>query len=444
MTNTRTRRTRVSSVPACALMIAIGVLWVPGQAQMDICGCSQAPSLGPFDTLDPATYPPGTQSSFRSLVIPLPEDGIFVFDSVNIAPRPSDNCLISIGFQRNAANTPVTILVKGNVTMTGTSCTHSNIHVNAAGGTTGNVQFVGAGGLGGPGGFRGGDGAYQTMNAASDGGAGFGPAGGLGATASPFIQGRLGSFLGSPDLLPLVGGSGGGGGASTSASAGCAGGGGGGGGGALLIAANGTISMHFFDLFADGAGRGDPSNFGCASRGGGGSGGAIRLVAQTITSSGNAFIGARGGRGDSAGDNIFAPGGRIRMESILNSFTGTTDPIALRATSPGPIVSPLNPRVRITSVNGVAIPDPPAGVYGTAVDVVIPAPGLVPVNFSTAGVPTNTTVELTVKPRVGPPPQNASVTLSNCDSSGNCLGTASFNLAAGTYIVEARATFQAQ
>jgi hypothetical protein len=424
-------------------MLAAGVLWTPGHAQIDICGCAQAPSLGAFDTLDPATYPPGTQSSFRNLLIPLPEDGIFVFDSFNIAPRPSDSCLLFVGFQRNNANTPVTILVKGNVTMSGTSCTESQLYVSANGGGNGNVQFVGAGGLGGPGGFRGGDGAYQAMNGASDGGAGFGPAGGLGATASPFIQGHLGSFLGSPDLLPLVGGSGGGGGASNSSSAGCAGGGGGGGGGAILIAANGTISIGpFFLVLADGAGRGDPSNFGCASRGGGGSGGAIRLVAQTIT--GNGFLGARGGRGDSSSDGNFAPVGRIRMESIINTFTGSTDPIALRATSPGPLVSPLNPRVRITSINSVAIPDPPAGLYGAAVDVVIPAPALVPVNFSTSGVPTNTTVEVTVKPRVGPPPQTQTVTLTNCDSAGNCQGAASFNLAAGTYIVEARATFQAQ
>ena len=170
MTTTRTRRSRVSAVPGYALMIAIGVLWVPGQAQMDICGCAQSPSLGAFDTLDPATYPAGTQSAHRSLVIPLPEDGILVFDSFNIAPRPADNCLIGISFSRNAANTPVTILVKGNVTLTGTSCTHSYIWVGADVGANGTTQSVGVGGLGGPGGFRGGDGAYQAINGASNDG----------------------------------------------------------------------------------------------------------------------------------------------------------------------------------------------------------------------------------------------------------------------------------
>lgn len=429
-----------------ALILAACVLWAPGHAQApaDICGCAGSPSLGAFNTLDPATYPAGTQSSFRNLVIPLPEDGILVFDSFNVAPRASGQCLIGIGFIRNAANTPVTILVKGNVTLTGTSCQHSYIHVQGSGGSSGTVQFAGVGGLGGPGGFRGGDAAYVAINGAFNGGAGFGPGGGGGATGSPFIQGGRGIFLGSPDLLPLVGGSGGGGGASNNSAAGCAGGGGAGGGGAVLIAANGTMSMNFFDLYADGSTRGDPSSFSCASRGGGGSGGAIRLVANTISSTGNAFIGARGGRGDSTSDNTFAPPGRIRMESINNTYTGTTDPIAARATSPGPLVSPLNPRVRITSINSLAITDPPAGVYGAAFDVVIPAPGLIPVNFSTSGVPTNTTVEVTVKPRLGPPPQTSTVTLTNCDTAGNCLGTVSFNLPAGTYIVEARATFQAQ
>jgi hypothetical protein len=430
-------------VQASALILAIGVLWAPGHAQTDICGCTGSPSPGAFDTLDPATYPAGTQSSFRNLVIPLPEDGIFVFDSFNIAPRPSDNCLINVGFQRNPANTPVTILVKGNVTISGTNCTDSGLYVSAAGGSSGTTQSVGFGGLGGPGGLRGGDGAYQAMNGASDGGAGFGPGGGAGATASPFIQGGRASFIGSPDLVPLLGGSGGGGGASNSSAAGCAGGGGGGGGGAILIAANGTITVGpFAYVAADGAGRGDPSSFSCASRGGGGSGGAIRLVAHTIT--GNGFLGSRGGRGDSTGDNIFAPGGRIRMESIVNSFIGTTDPVAFRATSPGPLVSPLNPSVRITSINGVEVPVPPQGGYGAAVDVVIPAPTIVPVNFATSGVPTNTTVEVTVKPRVGPPPQTTTATLTNCDSAGNCLGTVSFNLIAGTYVVEARATFAVQ
>jgi len=327
--------------------------------------------------------------------------------------------------------------------MSSPTCSPTYIWVGGVGAPArATVQAAGVGSLGGPGGFRGGDGAYQTINGASNGGAGFGPGGGLGATAAPFLQGARGIFLGSPDLVPLAGGSGGGGGGSASPSAGCSGGGGGGGGGAILIAANGTIRLDGNShIYADGSDRGDPDNFGCATRGGGGSGGAIRLVAHTITGFG--FIGARGGRGDSTGDGVFAPTGRIRMESLNNTFTGSTDPIASRATSPGPLVSPLNPRVRITSINGVSIADPPAGVYGAAFDVVIPAPGLVPVNFSTSGVPTNTTVELTVKPRLGPPPQTVTVTLSNCDTAGNCLGNASFNLPAGTYAVEARATFSA-
>ena len=77
-----------------------------------------------------------------------------------------------------------------------------------------------------------------------------------------------------------------------------------------------------------------------------------------------------------------------------------------------------------------------------AIDVQIPAPGPIAIDFATDGVPTGTTVELKVKPRVGGAPVTQNVTLANCDGSGKCLGSVTMDLAAGQYAVEARATMQ--
>ena len=69
------------------------------------------------------------------------------------------------------------------------------------------------------------------------------------------------------------------------------------------------------------------------------------------------------------------------------------------------------------------------------------APGQTDVGLSTSGVPTGTTVNVTVKPRVGGVPIVTPVTLTSCDPNGACLANVTFNLAAGGYFIEARATF---
>jgi hypothetical protein len=117
-----------------------------------------------------------------------------------------------------------------------------------------------------------------------------------------------------------------------------------------------------------------------------------------------------------------------------------TDPIASRAPGPGPIVNPITPTVAITTVAGQPVPSPPQGGLGL-IDLVLPAPGQTDVGLSTSGVPTGTTVNVTVKPRVGGTPITTPVTLTNCDGNGLCLANTTFNLAAGAYTVEARATF---
>jgi hypothetical protein len=287
------RSTRVVAL-AVALLAPVG----SARAQaLDLCGCAGSPaSLGAFDTRNPATWPAGTQSAFRSVVLPLPASGVLIFDSINLAPRTvaqggiNDSGILVLSFARNATNSPVTLLVAGDVTI------GTNVTIDVAGedGSFGSTGLNGLGGLGGPGGFRGGDGAYQNVNLATQGGDGFGPGGGAGDGSDPENSGRGAVFVGNLELRPLLGGSGGGGGSSTNAAPGCAGGGGGGGGGAILIAANGTITLSG-DINADGGRGNSPSSGACSSYGGGGSGGSIRLIADTLTGgAGNSLL-ARGG-----------------------------------------------------------------------------------------------------------------------------------------------------
>ena len=118
-------------------------------------------------------------------------------------------------------------------------------------------------------------------------------------------------------------------------------------------------------------------------------------------------------------------------------------PVGLRVTGPSPVVNPLSPTVRITSINGQLPPAVPQGGYG-AIDVVLPAPGVTGVDVATSGVPSGTTVLVTVKPRIGGAALSATVPLNACNTAGECTATTAFNLAAGAYFVEARATFQVQ
>jgi hypothetical protein len=125
---------------------------------------------------------------------------------------------------------------------------------------------------------------------------------------------------------------------------------------------------------------------------------------------------------------------------LTNTFpVSDTDPLAARTPGPGPVFNVFNPTVAITSVGGQAVAVNPQGVFG-GVDIVLPVPGSTQVVFSTAGVPTGTTVNVTVKPKVGTGADSRTVTLQNC-TNGNCIENATFDLAAGSYFIEARATF---
>jgi hypothetical protein len=429
------------TISSRALVLTVLLLMLPArqiaQQVIDLCGCAGDPTLQPFNAGNPATYPPGTSGctgpcSSGTITLALPPEGVLKFSSFTVDGN------FTIGFARNAANTPVTILVSGNVLIRNSTCC-PNISVNAGAGSSGTSSTAGVGGQGGNGGFKGADGAAQSINLTNIGGTGLGPAGGQGATPTSVASG--GTFLGLPELLPLLGGSGGGGGAGFGAATNCTGGGGGGGGGGLLIAANGTLTLQNFDLMAEGGNGGSVGNGGCDHGGGGGSGGAIRLVANRLLDGGNGRLWVRAGNGgfiSSAGTP-----GRIRLESLDATaqtafFTSTA---ALRVTGPGPIANPISPTVKITAVGGQAPPAIPQGGFG-AIDIVLPAPGVTGVDVATTGVPSGTTVLVTVKPRIGGHAQSTTVPLTSCNTAGECTATTAFTLSAGAYAVEARATFQ--
>ena len=435
---------RSTALGRTALLVAVvmgtGNGSVAAQAVLDLCGCKDTPGLTAFNANDPATFPPGTTVSGPNVTIPLPPDGVLRFSSFSANDR-------SIFFARNAANTPVTLLVSGDVVLQNPPGCCRFVWIGGDEGSHGANGIAGVGGLGGPGGFRGGDGAAAGVNLFTIGGAGQGPGGGVGAT--PTVTSVGGTFFGLPELLPLVGGSGGGGGAATNTNTGptCTGGGGGGGGGAILIAANGTITIHNYDIYVDGGTGGSVGNGGCARGGAGGSAGAMRLVASRFVHVGTARLFARG-----AGSHFVGGGGtngRIRLETVDPSaqtqFSPDPTSAALRITGPGPLSNPVSPAVRITHVNGNAVPEPPQGYRG-AIDIVLPAPGVVSVDLATTGVPSGTTLEVKIKPRVGDNPQAATVPLApgSCDAQGACTATATFNVGAGAHVVEARATFQVQ
>jgi hypothetical protein len=408
------------------VMMLAGLLCLPvvGLAQYDICGCEGHPdSLGAFNLDDPATWPPGTKQSTNRIDIPLPPDGVMVFDSFSTVASTS----LNIHFVRNARNTPVRLLVAGNVTI------QQAIWLDGdRGGDSGSLR-AGQGGLGGPGGFRGGDGAYWDVNGTNTyrGAHGLGPGGGGDA--------QDGRFAGPVELRPLIGGSGGAGGNSTT-TGNCPAGGGGGGGGAILIASNTRINING-PIYALGGDSGfKPYYITCATDGYHGSGGAIRLVAPLVTGTGPLY--ARAHNNNAAGNGI------IRIEAATDTYTGTTAPAAIRTAVMGPLVNPVASEIRIIAINDELVPETLTGPLG-GIDFLVPSSGLNTFNVETLGVPAGTTLQLTIKNKAGRPDGGVAVinetgviNAANCDSEGRCDTLISVDLATGAYYVEAQATFQ--
>src|ERR1051326_493549 len=157
------RRVGAFAVLIALSLLARGSLVHAQAAQLDICGCKNNPaSLGDFDdrNLTPAQQQVITHDDVRTLEIRLPPDGVMVFDSLTLALRPNDfGCCLTINFTRSAANSPVTLLVKGDVYI-GSQVTLS---INGESAVPAGTNSLGVGGRGGPGGVRGNDGAYQLV-----------------------------------------------------------------------------------------------------------------------------------------------------------------------------------------------------------------------------------------------------------------------------------------
>lgn len=341
--------------------------------------------------------------------LPLPPDGVFNFTEVNI---PSG---VTVTFEKNTTNTPVTILASGDVLINGTINLNGrwSMPVGAAG--NGNLGDDGIPGKGGAGGYSGGRGGEpDPTRAETRGGRGLGPGGGgegrwngccaRGGGGGGFGSGGAsggggtapgGDTYGSELLLPLVGGSGGGGG---SGGENFHGSGGGGGGGSLLIASSGTVQVNGA-IRALGGNSGNVDGVGVGSTGGGGSGGAIRVVATRIA--GNGVMDARGGTRGSGGRSPGGNGGngRIRLEAEIFDRTSGTNPAFSFGEPSSVFVSGL-PSLRIDSVAGIAVPAAPTG-YG---DITLPedTPNPVTVVFRTTGVPVGNTVRLYIVPAHGP------------------------------------------
>jgi hypothetical protein len=244
---------------------------------------------------------------------------------------------------------------------------------------------------------------------------------------------------GSATGIPFVGGSGGGGGGAALNKSGAAGGGG---GGAILIASSGAINITGQIQARGGTG----ARIFAASdggSGGGGSGGYIRLMANSITGTG--VLNVTGGNGGGVGFGGSINGGNggagyIRVEAFdRNSFTPTTSQLPVSYGLPGSITVTNAPRLRITSVGGVAAPAAPLGSAEGLPDVTLPSTQTNPlaVAVEATNVPLSTTVQVSVIPSAGTRASFACGQLSGSDT----LSTAAANvtLPAGMSVLVATA-----
>jgi len=310
-------------------------------------------------------------------------NGIWQYSRVYIGSN------IDVSFTRNAANTPVTWLVAGDVFL-GSS---AKIDISAGSVPSSTDQE------GGPGGYNGGDGGIRFEQSGSYAGQpGQGPGGGLPGTTENQIGGNAGYKIPGPDpvlypsggpytfasggpaygndlIQPLIGGSGGGGGASSATSDGITGGGG---GGAILIAASGKITLTSADTIdAGGHLTGSGASQYKNDRGSGsGSGGAVRLIANIIDGSGTANV---------------SPHGRLHTQEFdVDTSSIPSNQLPLVTFSLAGQSS-----IRITDVAGKVVPLVPTGNPATP-DVFFSETGPVTVKMETQNIPTNTVITVRI------------------------------------------------
>lgn len=342
--------------------------------------------------------------------------GVYQYSSVNIPPG------VNVSFVPNDANTPTVWLVQGDCFIGGA------VSVNAK-------PVLGVlGAPGGPGGHAGGNGPLN--NCAVGPGPGQGPGGGKISSGTCFDwMGGNGSFgsvglsssnqyqpgeiYGSELIIPLIGGSGASGGEQPGPSySSC---GGGGGGGAVLIACSGTLTLGQ-NGYINATGSG-----GCF--GGDGSGGAVRLITTTLA--GGGFISTHGYNNGGLG--------RVRIEALTNGSSGIIDGVVSYGFS-GIILIPSNqePRLKIASIAGIAVPANPSG-QPVNPDVIIPGLQSNPINIvvNCENVAVGSTITVDVKPANG-----ATVTASaqNTGTTASSSAVVSVNMPRGGGTIQARTT----
>ena len=397
----------------------------------------------------------GAFAPTANVTLQVPDSGVFNYTTVNI---PSN---VTVMFTRNAANTPVTILASGDVTISGYIDVSGSPGSNTVNGTNINIgTFRSTGGAGGPGGFDGGGGGGYVVP--FTGVAGDGPGGGTGgfggdvnneqggagggySSAGSDALGIVGGVFptyakggiayGSSTLLPLIGGSGGGGGGSVSQ---LPGGSGGGGGGAILIASSGTITVPGY-INAQGGNGGSGCN-----GGGGGSGGAVRLVATTLAGNATVYVNGAGSNGAIRYYNggSGAPG-YVRFEAYnFNSF----NPIVVSGqgvattAGPGPVTLANVPMLQIVSVAGISAPAAPRGSLAAPPDIIVKNTVTNPVDVAIAAhnIPTGTIVTVSLIPQTGA--ETSVLTAGLAGTAASSTTTASVSLPDGKCVLYASAT----
>jgi hypothetical protein len=333
----------------------------------------------------------GAFNPASNTTVVLPADGILNYTTVNIPAG------VTVTFQANSANTPVTMLAQGNVTIAGTI----NVSGTNAAPATGSSSAQIAGSLGGPGGFAGGQGGLRGVFN-RDGAAGRGPGGGGGGRwwSVTSVDGAYGAGTDFVTLIPLFGGSGGGGGVGDTSIWGA---GGGGGGGAVLIASTTQIVISPGGVVRANGGAGYYYTGSCDRyTGAGGSGGAIRLVAPTITHQG--LVEALGGAASCTTTLAGIPG-RLRVECTTCTTTGTFNPAASLTNTLGPVSAAGTPALTnlptltISAVGGTSAPANPGGSYTTP-DITLSASTAnpVPVTLNATNIPVGTIFIIRVLP----------------------------------------------
>lgn len=390
----------------------------------------------------------GAFSPTSDTTVDLPASGVLNYTTVNI---PSG---VTVRFAQSV-KAPVVMLATGDVTIAGTIDISGTSSVN-----TGPATLLNQGGIGGPGGYDGGQGGLL-INTAS--GTGYGPGGGgggiyLSSQCAGYNQGGGGGGFsveggpsicvqsyggysantrtgfggpryGSATLLPLVGGSGGGGGAGSPLQNGGPGSGGGGGGGALLLVSSGKVTLTG-SIQAKGGNSGSHATTGCANTGtptyggtgGGGAGGAIRILASAF--SGNGSVNVAGGAAGCTG-------------SLNSGGNGAPGYAAIDVVTGGTFSLSTLPNLYFTSIGGVAVPPNPTGRGDVEIPNTVTNP--VTVNIAASGIPLGTVVKVILNQ-----PYGVNITADSSPLTGtvqSSTATASISIPIGSTVMMASTTY---